>query len=76
VNLYYLAPAWRGRGLGQELEAYAMEFFRKRGLAVARLSVAPRNATAVAFYLRHGWRDLGPRPEAPEVHLMEKRTTP
>ena len=36
------------------------------------MSVSPTNQQAVRFYLKNNWRDLGPRPDDPEVHLMEK----
>jgi ribosomal protein S18 acetylase RimI-like enzyme len=28
------------------------------------LSVSPKNSTALKFYSKHGWKDLGPRPHA------------
>lgn len=72
VNLYYLAPAFRGKGLGAQLDSHAMKYFIDQGLKVARLSVSPTNKPAMAFYAKLGWRDLGPRPGHPEVHFMEK----
>ncbi len=72
VHLYYLVPAYRNRGLGRRLDEYATEFLRGFGFRAARLSVSPTNQQAMRFYLKNGWRDLGPRPGHPEVHIMDK----
>ncbi len=72
VNLYYLVPIFRGKGLGTHLDTAAMNYFKNLGLTSARLSVSPTNLPAVAYYKKMGWVDLGPRPEHPEVHFMEK----
>jgi ribosomal protein S18 acetylase RimI-like enzyme len=73
VNLYYLVPSCRGRGLALQLDAYAVSVLRKQGHSVATLNVSPSNLSAVRFYLRSGWRSLGPRPDAPYVDTMERR---
>jgi GNAT superfamily N-acetyltransferase len=70
VHLFYLVPEERGTGAAEELHQYALDLFRRHGLARAELSVAPGNARAVRFYSKRGWRDLGPRPGHPEVRLM------
>ena len=72
VNLYYLVPAYRNRGLGRRLDEYATAFLYGIGFRAARLSVSPTNQQAMRFYLKSGWSDLGPRPGHPEVHFMEK----
>jgi ribosomal protein S18 acetylase RimI-like enzyme len=72
VFLYYLAPEFRGQGLGKVLDQYAMNFFRKNGKTQARLSVSPTNLVAWKFYLKLGWKDVGPRPKHPEVHFFQK----
>jgi ribosomal protein S18 acetylase RimI-like enzyme len=72
VNLYYLAPAHRNRGLGRELDEYATAYLREKGFRVARLNVSPTNSQALRFYLKNGWLDLGSRPGHPEVRSMEK----
>jgi ribosomal protein S18 acetylase RimI-like enzyme len=76
VNLFYLAPALRGRGLGLSLHQYAVSIFKSAGVETLELSVSPSNGRAVAFYRKHGWRDLGPRENHPEVHLMELSLRP
>jgi RimJ/RimL family protein N-acetyltransferase len=70
VNLYYLAPAYRGLGLAAQLDAYASDYLQRSGFASAQLSVSPTNTRALRFYRRHGWSDVGPRPG--DVRLMHK----
>jgi ribosomal protein S18 acetylase RimI-like enzyme len=72
VNLFYLIEELRGAGVSWELQEYAMEFMRRHQVQLAQLSVSPTNARAVAFYRKHGWRDLGLRPGRDNVHLMER----
>jgi ribosomal protein S18 acetylase RimI-like enzyme len=71
VNLFYLIPEERGGPLGAELQFYAIDVFRRHRASAARLSVSPSNIRAMAYYSKHGWRDLGPRPDRPYVHTME-----
>lgn len=52
----YLEPEWRGRGLGEVLDGYAMAFFRKHGADYATLRTNPKQPKVVAFYERLGWR--------------------
>ena len=75
VNLLYLIPAYRGRGLGAQLEQYALAFLRRAGYQRVRLSVSATNHQAIAFYLKHHWQDLGPRADHPDSHYMEKSLT-
>ena len=72
INLYYLIPEVRGTGISQELDQYALEYFRSLGVAGARLSVSPSNQRAIRYYERNGWKHLGVREDAPELSLMEK----
>ena len=71
VNLFYLIEEMRGKGLSGELQEYALDFMRRHGVRTAQLSVSPSNTRALAFYHKHGWRDLGLRPGRDNVHLME-----
>jgi GNAT superfamily N-acetyltransferase len=75
VNLFYLVPDRRGTGLGTELIRYAEDRFRKIGCTRARLSVSDTNLRARRFYEKHGWRDVGPRPDRASVRLMERILT-
>jgi len=72
VNLYYLVPSCRGRGLAQQLDAYAVAVLRDQGYRTATLNVSPKNVPALRFYLRSGWHQLGPRIDAPYVDTMER----
>ena len=71
VNLFYLVEAKRGAGISGELQDYAMDFMRRHRVQTAQLSVSSTNVRALAFYHKHGWRDLGPRPGRDIVNLME-----
>jgi ribosomal protein S18 acetylase RimI-like enzyme len=71
VNLFYLVEEMRGTGVSEELQEYAMDFMRRHRVQIAQLSVSPTNARALAFYHKHGWRDLGLRPGRDNVNLME-----
>ena len=62
VNLFYLVPALRGSGAADLLHDRAVATFRSAGRTRAHLNVAPGNVRAIAYYARHGWRDLGLRP--------------
>jgi ribosomal protein S18 acetylase RimI-like enzyme len=73
VNLFYLTPEFRGKGLGGQLDRFAVDYLHRAGHRAARLCVSPTNLPAVAFYRKHQWQDLGPRPDHPQVHYMEKR---
>jgi len=72
VNLFYLIEEMRGSGVAGQLHDYALDFCARHGVERAQLSVSPNNARAMAFYRKHGWRDLGPRPGREIVNLMER----
>jgi GNAT superfamily N-acetyltransferase len=71
VNLFYLRPEARGCGFGAALHEYAVDFMHKRGAGCVRLRVSPSNQRAVAYYLKHGWHDIGACPDDGRVHVME-----
>ena len=71
VNLFYLVSEARGRGHGEALHSYFLQFMQAGGAHLARLSVSPRNARALAYYRNHGWQDLGLCTDDAAVHLME-----
>ncbi len=70
VVLFYLIPEERGGQLGAELQAYVLDTLSRHHVRNARLSVAPGNVRAIKYYEKHGWRDLGPRPDRSYVHTM------
>ena len=71
VNLFYLVPEWRHRGLGRVLHDHAMAVFSARGKRGLRLSVSRTNAAAIAFYRRLGWRRVGQRPNKETMDILE-----
>ena len=71
VYLFYLIPSRRGKGYSDYLHAYVMQLFQEVGVIRAQLSVSPTNHTAMNFYKRHGWQDLGLRPGHTDINLME-----
>ena len=71
VNLFYLVPEWRHRGLGRVLHDHAVAVFTARDCKAIRLSVSRKNERAIAFYRRLGWKRLGFRPHKEAVDLME-----
>jgi GNAT superfamily N-acetyltransferase len=70
LNLLYLVPSERGSGIGSDVHAYMVRTCADRGYARMQLSVSPTNHQAVRYYAKHGWRDLGPRPDRAYVHAM------
>lgn len=58
VNLFYLIPEYRSKGLGQYLIEYAEQFFRKYGVSEYHLRVEPTNKRAIRFYEKYGMTKL------------------
>lgn len=57
-----LDPAMRGRGLGRLLLERHMHELARRGVGRLFLEVDEKNASALALYRRHGFRQVGERP--------------
>lgn len=55
VNLFYVPPADRGRGVGALLHAYAERYFRSWEATAVELHVGPENVRAIRFYRRLGY---------------------
>lgn len=73
IPFLFLAPEWRGKGLGAQLIGHAVGFYRPLGRKKLQLSVAPTNAAALRFYEKHGFVQVGKTPGAHgELFLMEK----
>ncbi len=72
VSLFYLAPAWRGQGLGWELTDFAETCFAAHGLDEYRLRVAAMNEQAVRFYERQGFEQVGCERGERHVWIMRK----
>ncbi|MFD3450195.1 GNAT family N-acetyltransferase [Microbacteriaceae bacterium 4G12] len=58
VNLFYLIPEYRSKGLGQYLMEYAEQFFRKYKVSEYHLRVSPTNERAIRFYMKSGMEKL------------------
>ncbi len=71
VNLFYVVPECRGRGLGRVLHEHAVRVFRARGMRRLRLSVSLANVDALAFYRRLGWVAVGERPNRQTMAILE-----
>ena len=71
VNLFYLRPEWRKRGLGWRLHEHAVDVFTRRGMRAMHLSVSRTNEPAIAFYRRLGWRRVGFRPNKETMEILE-----
>jgi ribosomal protein S18 acetylase RimI-like enzyme len=56
---FYVQRDWHGGGLAHRLMAAAMEAARELGGRHLWLSVWERNPRAIAFYEKHGFRDVG-----------------
>lgn len=72
IHFFYVIPEWRGRGVAKRMSEFTDEWFRQRRFNTAVLSVDLDNQRALRFYIRQGWKDLGPRPDRPDLHNMEK----
>jgi len=71
VNLFYVVPELRGRGLGRLLHRHAVRVFSRLGKRAIRLSVSARNAQALDFYRKLGWREAGSRPHRESMQVLE-----
>ncbi|WP_325206080.1 GNAT family N-acetyltransferase [Vibrio sp. 03_296] len=74
INLLYLLPEYRNKGLGSELERLYIRSVQKTSeCAYAHLRYIPTNLQAVSFYHKHGWTAVGDIGERGQ--LAEKRLT-
>jgi ribosomal protein S18 acetylase RimI-like enzyme len=55
INLFYLIPEQRGKGVSNNLISYAMSFFKKGGCNYCILRVAEGNYRAIRFYEKYGF---------------------
>ncbi|MFC4161091.1 GNAT family N-acetyltransferase [Chitinimonas lacunae] len=65
VHLFYLAPAFRGRGLFPTLQDFVTDALRAQRCRGAFLSVSPTNTRALRCYQKHGWRFFDDSPKRP-----------
>ncbi|MCA0992122.1 GNAT family N-acetyltransferase [Pseudalkalibacillus hwajinpoensis] len=69
VNLYYLVPEFRGKGIGKELHQYASNFFTGNDLNEFHLRVSPSNSTALKFYHKLGMEKIGTELDGKVIRL-------
>lgn len=55
VNLFYVLPQFRRRGLGRLMHAYAEKYFRSWEASRIELHVSPMNRAAMQFYRGLGY---------------------
>ena len=59
IERIYVAGEFQGRGLGQELMAYAVAQAVKQGKKYVWLGVWEKNAKAIRFYQKNGFYEIG-----------------
>lgn len=72
VSFYYLRREYRNKGLGKQLDEFAMKELKRQGCRKARLAVSGLNKAGQRFYEKTGWKSLGPDPDRPLGIMMEK----
>jgi ribosomal protein S18 acetylase RimI-like enzyme len=73
INLLYLLPEFRNKGIGNKLVDFIFAQFKNDQCAYAQLRYIPANLSAVSFYHKHGWADIGEMKDRGQ--LAEKRLT-
>ncbi len=58
INLLYLKPEYRGKGLGEKLQTFVFAHLRHDNCQYVQLRYLPANLQGVAFYRKHGWIDI------------------
>ncbi|MGI9278040.1 MAG: GNAT family N-acetyltransferase [Endozoicomonas sp.] len=71
INLFYLVPQWRGKGMGQKIHDYTLKIFSDTGCTRAFLRYIPGNDRAEAFYMKNGWIKEG-KSEGKRGQLMKR----
>lgn len=59
LRRFYVASEWQGRGLANTLMEEVKRQARTRGAHTLWLGVWEHNARAIAFYRKHGFREVG-----------------
>ncbi|RRN74012.1 GNAT family N-acetyltransferase [Peribacillus simplex] len=72
VNLFYLIPEYRSKGLGKELVRYAEKFFRQFNVSEYHLRVSPDNQRAIRLYSNSGMMKIRGENEKYPVWRMSK----
>ncbi|SNT18454.1 Ribosomal protein S18 acetylase RimI [Bacillus sp. OK838] len=72
VNLFYLIPEYRSKGLGKELVRYAENFFRQFNVSEYHLRVSSDNQRAIRLYSNSGMMKIREENEKYPVWRMSK----
>ncbi|WP_170971470.1 GNAT family N-acetyltransferase [Peribacillus simplex] len=72
VNLFYLIPEYRSKGLGKELVRYAENFFRQFHVSEYYLRVSPDNQRGVRLYTNSSMMKIREENEKYPVWRMRK----
>ncbi|MFJ7995010.1 GNAT family N-acetyltransferase [Peribacillus frigoritolerans] len=72
VNLFYLIPEYRSKGLGKELVRYAENFFRQFNVSEYHLRVSPDNQRGISLYTNSGMVKISEENEKYPVWRMGK----
>lgn len=72
IDELYVAPRYRGRGLGRQAVAWAEAACREHGARAVLLEVEPGNERAQALYRRYGFAERGLRLMTKRVHGTEE----
>jgi diamine N-acetyltransferase len=62
IGRFYVDRPWHGRGVAQTLMSVILDLARDLGATRLWLGVWERNARAIAFYEKFGFRDCGSQP--------------
>ncbi|MDW7613827.1 GNAT family N-acetyltransferase [Peribacillus simplex] len=72
VNLFYLIPEYRSKGLGKELVRYAENFFRQFNVSEYHLRVSSDNQRAIRLYSNSGMMKIMEENEKYPIWRMSK----
>ncbi|MBO0961411.1 GNAT family N-acetyltransferase [Neobacillus sp. MM2021_6] len=75
VNLYYLIPEYRNKGLGMEFIHYAEDFFKQANVSEYHLRVSPTNLPAIRLYTKAGMTKVREEHEKYPLWRMSKKVT-
>ena len=54
MNIFYLIPEYRGKGIGKEIIQYIEDFFIKSNVSEYHLRVSSKNEKAINLYTKIG----------------------
>ena len=73
VTDFYLAPKYRGKGLGRKALTRVIETLRTLGVPAVELQVSKNNSRALAFYKRLGFQAHARIPMSRSTQLLTLR---